>query len=386
MYNKKASVLIYSVILTALWLSLGIIVMNNTSTLLIAKENNNIINILNQNISQKNKIIWEKISETNSDWNWFTDNIWCPQNFTMSWTTIKNNSINTSLKYIDWLETKFYCSSYFNWYEIKLYFNSFHSDLEKAEYKTQELLINSWSLNWNFTDLENTYFDLENKNNYYYSDNIDDNFDSDNYISNSTWGIEYPNNYEDNDDYIRKNIIWTIYPGKTQNIFWNNLKIEKFIENNSNNTWSLNSNLWEVVDWNLFIEVDNSINLKLIKIDKNKYDDFNEIKRVETLTWTISWSWYIENISWNLSLNSTTSANTYNFDFKNNWYLLFLENSSDSNYINYYLSWETNSWTWIILNPIDDSINNSYEYLWYDIFIWEDWDYYTKIKNMVWKK
>jgi hypothetical protein len=65
--NKKASVLIYAIILTAIALSLGVIIMNNSSTLISNNAYYNIEKDFYNRISEKTKIFKEKILETNSD-------------------------------------------------------------------------------------------------------------------------------------------------------------------------------------------------------------------------------------------------------------------------------------------------------------------------------
>jgi len=386
MKNKKASIFIYSILLVTLALSLWLMIMNNSS-ILISNQNYYEKERLNyNNINSKIDLFQKKIIETNSDWSWFIDNIWCPKDFTMSWTTVKWTNIDTSLIFSGSLYEKFYCSWFFNWYKIKFFFNSNYDDFNKAEYKTKNLVINSWSLSWNFSDSENTLLDLENKNNYYYSDNIDDNFNSDNYIWTNSWITYYPENYEDNDDFVRKNINGLVIPNSIQNIFWNNHKIEKYIDKNINNTWSLNINLWKVENWNLFLEINNNLDFKIIEYNKQRFQNFNEIKKNYTYTWSISWSWYIEKI-WNtLSLNTSTGANTYNFDFKNLWYIFFLENKSSSDFISYNLSWINNTWSGIFLNPINDTGINTFSALGYDVLISEKWTLSSKILEIVKEK
>ena len=386
MKNKKASIFIYSILLVTLALSLWLMIMNNSS-ILISNQNYYEKERLNyNNINSKIDLFQKKIIETNSDWSWFIDNIWCPKDFTMSWTTVKWTNIDTSLIFSGSLYEKFYCSWFFNWYKIKFFFNSNYDDFNKAEYKTKNLVINSWSLSWNFSDSENTLLDLENKNNYYYSDNIDDNFNSDNYIWTNSWITYYPENYEDNDDFVRKNINGLVIPNSIQNIFWNNHKIEKYIDKNINNTWSLNINLWKVENWNLFLEINNNLDFKIIEYSKQRFQNFNEIKKNYTYTWSISWSWYIEKI-WNtLSLNTSTGANTYNFDFKNLWYIFFLENKSSSDFISYNLSWINNTWSGIFLNPINDTGINTFSALGYDVLISEKWTLSSKILEIVKEK
>jgi hypothetical protein len=66
------------------------------------------------------------------------------------------------------------------------------------------------------------------------------------------------------------------------------------------------------------------------------------------------------------------------FDFKNNDYAIFLINKLDSN-LSYRLTWETNTWTWIYINPIDDSWIWTIESLSNHMIIWNE-------KNFIWEQ
>ena len=222
---------------------------------------------------------------------------------------------------------------------------------------------NSWSILW--------------------SDWRDDNCDDDNYLWTSSWNL-----IEDNDNLARKQLIWIVVPEQMKNIFWNNKKIEEFIKENPNNIDTFNKTLSGITDWNLFLNISTWTLLTLVEYDKQRYDDFWEIKEIKTFTWVVSGSGYIDKNSNILELNSSTGTNTYSFNFSWSWYLLFLTNTG-SNLINYNLSWfENSTWSWIYLNPINDDIANtgSIEILWYDVIINDKWEIFWKMLNKIFLK
>jgi hypothetical protein len=65
--SKKATVLIYSIILTFLSLTMGIIIMNNASILILNQKNNLLNTKINNNINNKINIFLKTIKEKNND-------------------------------------------------------------------------------------------------------------------------------------------------------------------------------------------------------------------------------------------------------------------------------------------------------------------------------
>jgi hypothetical protein len=317
---KKASVLIYSIILTSIALILAVVVMNNHLSLIINTENVEIERKFYQNIKSNIDIFSKKTKKVNSDWGWFLDvsswswaNIWCRLQ-------------------IDWK----YLVQWDDWIKI-------------------------WS-DWR-----------------------DDNCDDDNYL----WTNSGSSSFEDNDNIVRKTINWFISPELTKNIFWNNSKIEEYIDKNLNNTDTFNVKLWDVTSWFLKIELNWQAELKLIKIKKSRYTDFKEFEKKESLIWTInSWSGYIKNNWGDLELNSTISW-SYSFNFKEHDYILMLKNLETSQILNYTVIWTNDDMKWIYINPIiDDSVSNDkwFKVLGYDIIINNKWNILWKMIEMVWRK
>jgi len=320
--NKKASILIYAIVLTIIALILASVLLSNRLSLysnqVYYKLNTRFFNQIKSN----NTLNYDNIIKTNTDGGWFVDiysgsgaNIRC--RIQSDWTYL--------VEWDDWIK-------------------------------------NGWD--W-----------------------YDDNCNSDNYLWSNTWTIRYMSGFEDNDNIARKNLIWIIVPWQQKNIFWNNSKIEEFIDENPNNIDIYNKTLSWVTNWYLYLNLSTWSLLTLIEYDKNRYNNTFEIKEIASFTWIVSWSWYIENNSNILSLNSITWSNTFSFNFKDSWYLLFLTNTG-TNLINYSLSWFENTWSWIYLNPINDYLASTWsiEILGYDVVINDSWNIFWKMLKKVFEK
>jgi len=320
--DKKASVLIYSIVLTVISLLLASVLLSNRLSLYSNQNYYKLNNRFLNQIKSNNTLNYNFLIKTNSDWNWFIDN------YSWSWVDIK-------------------CRLQADW---------------------------SYFIEWNSGSIN-------------ISDWYDDNCDNDDFLSTNSWWLYYTWIIEDNDNLARKNLIWIIVPNQQKNIFWNNSKIEEFIEENTNNSDIFNKTLSWITDWNLFLNLSTWALLTLIEYDKTRFDDFWEIREIKSFTGVVYWSWYIDNNSNILELNSSTWANTISFNFSGSWYLLFLTNTG-SNLINYSLSWYENTWSWIYLNPINDDINNTWaiEILGYDVIINSEWNIFWKMLKKVFEK
>lgn len=223
------------------------------------------------------------------------------------------------------------------------------------------------------------------------SDWLDDNCNNDDYLASNSWGLYYTWHLQDDDDLARKQLIWIVVPDQQKNIFWNNKKIEEYIDENPNNYNSFNKTLSWVTNWNLYLDVSTWALLTLIEYDKNRYDKYSEIKEIKSFTWVVSGSWYIKKnpVTKLLELDKNPPPGLeYSFNFSWSWYLLFLTNTG-SNLISYNLSWyEKNTWSWIYLNPINDDVSNTWsiQILWYDVIIDKKWEIFGKMLEKVFDK
>lgn len=319
--NIKATVLVYSIVLTWIGLILAVVVLNNHSALILNQKYTEIEKSFYNNIKFKTSITARILKDTNSDGSWFIDD------YTWSWSNIEC-ILQWDLSYlVEW---------------------------------------SSWSILW--------------------SDWIDDNCDDDNYLWTNSWWTDYPNNFLDNDDYARKTIEWYIAPSLSQNIFWNNHKIEDFIDKNSNNTSLINDKLWVTSNGSLFLDITEDIEIKIFEINKTLYTGSWVIKKTATFTWSLStWSWYLERTGSTIQFSNL--SNSYAFDFTTHDYMIFIQNNSDTNVIKYTLKWENQgNNNPLYLNPIDDSNNILYKILWYDVTINSEWTIVWKLLEITWQK
>jgi hypothetical protein len=220
-----------------------------------------------------------------------------------------------------------------------------------------------------------------------WNDGIDDNCNSDNYMTNSTGWVSYPDNFEDDDVKWRKELSWYISKKNWfKNIFFNTEKYKNIIENNTNNNDLLNSKIWTVDEWYLYLDIDKNIELKILEFDKTIYNNSKELILLNTYNSSISsWSWFISiDILNKLNLWTLFSIN-FKFDFKNKLYAIFVKNM-EKNALLYNLKGETVSWTWIYIVPIDDSKEKEIEFLGSEIIITENNTLISKEKKIIYKK
>lgn len=385
--NKKAIVLIYVLFMVTISVIFATILLNNNSYLFNVSDLFEVDSKLLSNIDSDAYTSVQINSEKNTDGSWFIDNISCPwpASVTMSWTT-NTATIWTTLVY----SGSIYCEWNYLWDSVKLYFNTWITDIVEAEYKWFILALSWWSWATDFWDTDNTFIDFSAYN-YFVSDWIDDDFDSDNYMVTSTWntstGTYYSSWYQDDDVFARKHFYWFISPDFWyKKVFWNTSSTLKMIDENTNNNDNLNTKIWNVTSGYLYFDVDSDFDIKLLKFDKWVYDETKELKVLQSLNWALSASiWYLQNNAGTLDLSETITWNEYTFDFQNNDYALFVKSVWTWSLL-YTISWFSSTGTWIYINPIDDSATDSVRYLWNEILIDSSWKHISKETELFFKK
>lgn len=130
-FNKKWSVFIYVLMLINISLIIWYVVFNNTYIL------NNNINVWKNSeevfleLSNKWNINIESVRQYNSNWQWFSDVISCPQNITMSWTTNMQTWINSYMHYDYWTT---YCYFEYNGDIWRIFFDEESQDFTDVYY------------------------------------------------------------------------------------------------------------------------------------------------------------------------------------------------------------------------------------------------------------
>ena len=263
------------------------------------------------------------------------------------------------------------------------------------------LLAETWEIGWEaestFTH-DDTFFSFDSTG-IGWEDNIDDNMNSDNYRSSSTWALWYPWDYLDDDITPRTTIFWNVSPNTSDyfNIFWNNYITNKMINDNEyNNDDPLRvAKIGEVERWYLFFdlfsktELSLSYNLKIIEFDRNAYEkEYTLLPTAIYETTNLSDNYWYLQLNWDtMSFSRYKTWNEFEFDFKNKDYSIYVTNNLATN-MAIRITWEerptswdplTTYWRQIYINPIDDSkswlietIANHIIIGWEKNFIWEN--------------
>lgn len=379
--QNKATVLIYILFLVTLSLVFASIIIDNFSYMSHYSNFSDIEKKLYNNIESTSKLQVDYNDDFNITWSGYTDNISCPSSITLSWST-QSSTISSSLNVSDsW--SIIYCSwTYQSSWDLSIYFNTWYTDFIEADYDGFITDISSWI--WDFFDSDLTHIDFSGSN-YLTWDFIDDDFNSDDYKCSSTWSVVYPNWFQDDDCIWRKTLFWFVSPHIWfTKVFWSTSKTSSIIDENTNNSGTLNIKIWDVSSGILHFDIDKAYELMLIEFEKSSYDDYNELISSFVLTWSsISWNiWYLQN-NWSLSETKTTFE--YNFDFKDKDYAIFLKWTWTTGLI-YNITWEDSSWSDIYLTPIDDSDPYITRYLWNEIIIDDRGRYLSKQIDVIYKK
>jgi hypothetical protein len=328
----------------------------------------------------------------NSDGSWYLDAISCPNNITLSWTTVwSRTTVWTSSLIYSWWTINCTWTYFFTWKPFQIQFNNNFTWFSWATYSWSYVTLINWSWTTAFANSSWTTI-LFSTAWLWWVDKIDDNFDSDNYLVNSTWTIltwfNYPNWYIDDDNMHRKKFFWYIEPNTiNSNIFFNNKETNEVISGSINNSDGYNVKI-NTSSWYVLLDVDWTFDLKIVQFSKTKYDSYKRLSVLQTFKWVNipSWNWYIQN-DLSMSQYKTWSELLLRFDLY--YYGIFITNKS-GDVITYNLSAETpappsTTWSWIYIVPVDDTSATELKFLWNDISD-TSWKYsYTQF-FISWKK
>lgn len=383
--KRNWSIFVYLLILVSLSMVFWTLILNNTMTLSSINDFFENDNLLYTNLKQSANTNINKHKYFNNNWSGFIDNISCPDAVTMSWTlswSTNREIFSTSIN-LDWEEK--ICLWDYYWEDVKIFFNNNFSDFEEVLYKNEIVSLNSWVWVSYFSDSDHTLIDFSSST-YMNWDWIDDNFNDDNY-SIKSWNLEYPEWIIDDDDIWRKKMIWYIGGENLyRKIFWNTDNTSKIIDDNINN--SSGSKIWEVFSGSIYLNVDKDFDLKILKFDKNKYWEYNDLFILDSvLSKSISaGSWYLQYQSGSISLENNITWNEYNFNFRDYDYAILLREAS-TGIVSYELNWiDLDNWNDIYLSPIDDSSINIIKYLWNEIIIDAYWNFLKKELKLIFEK
>ena len=376
--NIKWVVLLYVLFLVSIWVAMWLVVFKNSSVYYNNLAYQEILENLHSNIYTKSNVLIRFVKTFNSNWNWFNDGINCPTSVTMSWNTVRDTWMSTTIRYLD---STIICESdtTHNWTWFTIYFNAANNGFQAAEYMGDFVTLTwsspiQWEVTFTWASTDNPLISFTYT---FTPDWYDDNLDSDDYkvvsTGSSSTGTFYPDKYIDDDTFPRTIIFWYLNPvDEFKNIFWNNEDTNNFIDGNTNNDDPVYTNLWDIDSWYMILTVDWTYDLKIVQFDRDIYSDSWILEPLYTYKWSnLTWLWYIQSTG-ALLLSSSWSYwfetwDEFIFDFSNNDYAVFLKNSWVDNF-SYNLTVQTTGWTWAYINPIDDSWE-ILRYLWNDIFI-----------------
>jgi len=358
---------------------------NNISTYFHSK-NKSSNEYLNYQFSSNKKIWMIKIKKDSQSSSNYWDN-WEIYLYNSSWALLNKITIT-------WMKSTIYkeIDLKYSWLTddvrlVKIKVNWKYLDIK--EFEIYEL-VSSWSEEkwvWNtsFWDTDNTIFSFTSLWIWWW-DNIDDDFNSDNYRAASDNSTYYSNSFQDDDVVPRLTFFWSInIIDNYYNIFWSNYKTNEFVRTNTYNNDGLNSKIWSVTNWYMLLDLyreDWNLNydMKIIEFNRELYEDNFTLLPINSTEWLNLTQniWYIQSNSWVLSLSQNKTWKEYVFDFKNKDYAIFINNKVKWK-LSYKLTWETTTWTNIYINPINEnelwtikSLSN-HVIIWAEnTFIWED--------------
>lgn len=386
--KTDALILIYILFLVTISIVFSTILINNNAFLFNISRYFDVESKLFSNINSDASILVNINRELNSNWEWFSDNAWCPElpwGVSMSWTTVAA-SLSTTLVN----SGAVYCEGDYFWKSLRLYFNTAFDEIISADFDWSAISIIAWVWTTPFTDPDNTLIDIS-WDIYYIPDWIDDNFDSDNYMVTSSWtiatGTYYSDWYQDDDVLWRMQYFWYVTEDFWfKKVFWNTSKVLKLIDENDNNWDSLNEKIWVVSDWIFHFDIDKSFDIRIVNFDRNIFNTTKELKIKSRIDWTMSAGvWYLQSNAGVLSLSETITWNELEFDFANEDYAIFIKDTWAGTLL-YKIKAETLSWKWIYIIPINDEDENVVEFVWNEIIIDEKWWYISKETELIFKK
>ncbi len=377
------TVLVYTMVLVVIWVFMATVVLNIAVQLSVEYEKRNIEISLANVIKTKWDLSMKYARDTNNTWSWFMDNVSCPNNITMSWTTLRTTSISTDIRYL-WGSILCRWESAHNGNDLDFYFNSDYTDLQFAEYEWLQVTINSWSLTGNFTDSDTTFIDIITTG-YLSIDWYDDDFDDDDYTIGSSWWLDYPDWYIDNDVESRLLLYWYILEWSwLYNVLWSNSKVNDYIASNPSNVNNAHVLPSIIGSSHLNLDIDGPFKAYLYRINKATYTQSNEIIVEDILEWVNQWAgiWYLQT---DLSLASSTGS-AYSFDFSASDYALFLENTWSGTVLYQITGENALSGSWVYLNPLNDTDPTILKHLWSHVFVDDDGKLIWDIVETYWFK
>lgn len=373
---KKASVLIYTLILVVISLIMALVILNIVGLLSSNAELQEITRKLGNNVLSKGNLSLKYSALVNTNGSGFTDTYGCPTNVTMS-GTIHNTTSSSTLMYQSGAIT---CMGTHIGNPFSIYILTGSISDTYVSYLWDSVNITAWVGDRNFSDSDNTLIDFSASS--LPLDNIDDDFNSDDYTVFSTGSIYYPNWYQDDDADARKLIygyanpwVWFV------NMFWNNSETISFIEQNPNNTDLRNQRIGSMTSSGIaLIDINKDYTMKVYKLDRSLYDASKEILPLEVYTSgdNLGTVGYLQENAGVLSISTWSTVNDFQFDFVNHDYAMFVRNNSTGSLLYTLNIQDMTTGSGVYINPIDDSDPTVIKVLANDIIIDNQWRFLSE--------
>lgn len=349
-YNKKGTVLVYTLVLVVLGVFMAVGVLNMVQRLSSDYDRRALDNILSDALRWKVSFITKFTNTLNSNGSGFVDMIWCPQNISFSGVT-QSGSISTQLQYNEWI---IFCNGEYDGNMVDVYFNSGFTDTQYLQFDNlYQIDFSSITHNAIISYDSGTLIDGDGAFPLL-PDGFDDNFNSDDYsLKINTWSAVSPLYYDDDADARLKNFWYVFADTDWYNAFWVNSDIRNFVDINTNNADGINVKIGESNDAYMRIDIDKNFALQLYELDKDSYDNYSQIVPVEKFSSSgvnLPQIWYLQN---DLSLSAAITGNEYVFDFENKDYALFIKNFGSGTLL-YQIEAETQSGSGIYITPLRD--------------------------------
>lgn len=376
------TVLVYTLVLVLLWVFMALATLNLTFKLEADYKVRQLDLFFSDTIRSKSHLLLKYWRSLNSDGGWFTDAIWCPQNISFSGATLAS----TTWSVLRFQDNIFFCEWEHAGTNFQIYFNTDFDDTVFLDYSGSQIPFSALNQTGILSDSDTTFVD-GSASFPLLSDQIDDNFNSDNYKISASGSVLYPDAYRDNDVDHRLMQFSYIAPWSDwYNIYWINDRVRDYITSNTNNISPLVT-LPDVSDGHLYLSVNTDYDIRIIRFERNAYTQFNELRILEdreSSGTAASWVWYLqadlslaEVITYgpdgSTVLSRSPTGSEFSFDFANNDYAIFLRNRSSDTVLLSQLSVFTGSWSEVYAVAIRDDEPAILSMLWNHIIFSETW-------------
>ncbi len=402
---KKGSVFIYAIILVNIAIFLAFLVFTKSEILLKNADFQEYEYVMTRNIWEKSDLAVRYDKNVNSDGFGFRQTRCCPNSINVTWASTYNGPTTLAFTWgVLFCEATWSTNSLrllYQWdyeYFSSGAYNGMFGDITIGASNTGIVSTASWDLNFTFALPAMC--------------DIDSDLNSDNYSVYSTGSVLYgtaaspinPEQWPGDNDALAREVSYGYVKrnGGYYNIFFNPIKYNEYIENNTNNLSGatatpdpLHAFLSLTSTGYVYLDIDQPAKFKIIEFSSGIYNTSGELKRISEKTFdlTTSWYWFLQysltgtpaslsGVLWSTPLNNVYIIPEV-LDFKNKLYWLFLSYSGATTGISDFLTYKLRlvdgtTGKRVYHVALDDSDPNMFKYLGYDILISDNGWYYFR--------